>query len=501
MYVKSGSNMKRYNILRFFRIAVALVCVMLLALTFVDWGNGTATIDTLRGVGAALARWQFLPAVLSVSAMSVCLLLLLTLAFGRIYCSTLCPLGTVQDGINAVHNLRAKSARTRFAYRKPNRWLRYGVLVLTAVCVAAGVGFVVALVDPYSIFGRLMHEGLRPLVQGANNVLAVFFGDSFGREVVSVSWLSAVVALLTIAIIGLLAWRGGRRYCNSFCPVGTLLGEVSRASLFKIQIDTAKCIDCGLCGRKCKGECIDTANHRVDATRCVVCFDCIDACSQGAISYTMKSTPAPEKPADTSRRNFIATVAAVAAIPVAEAQQRHQRMERAMQGGGKHSSPRPVAPPGAQSIEHLQAKCTACHLCISKCPSHVLQPAVMEYGLQGIMQPVMRYDKGYCLYDCNLCGEVCPTGAILPLALEQKRMTQLGHAVFHREQCVVARDGVECGNCAEHCPADAIKLQRGVDGRLYPQIEKALCIGCGACENLCPATPKAIEVKGYKVHK
>ena len=501
MYVKSGNSMKRYNILRILRVAVALLCFALLALTFVDWGDGTATVDTLRKVGTELARWQFVPALLSVSALTVCLLLVLTLVFGRIYCSTLCPLGTVQDGINAVHNLRTKSARTRFTYRKPNRWLRYGVLALTAVCVAAGVGFMVALVDPYSIFGRLMHEGLRPLVQGANNVLAVFFGDSFGREVVSVSWLSAVVALVTIGVIGLLAWRGGRRYCNSFCPVGTLLGEVSRASLFKIQIDTSKCIDCGLCGRKCKAECIDTANHRVDATRCVVCFDCMDACAQGAISFTMRSKTSKEKPADNSRREFLATVAAVAAIPVAEAQQRHQRMERAMQGGDKHSGPRPVAPPGAQSIEHLQAKCTACHLCVSKCPSHVLQPAVMEYGLQGIMQPVMRYDKGYCLYDCNLCGEVCPTGAILPLALEQKRMTQLGHAVFHRERCVVARDGVECGNCAEHCPADAIKLQRGVDGRLYPQIEKALCIGCGACQNLCPASPKAIEVKGYSVHK
>ena len=502
MYVKSGNSMKRYNILRILRVAVALLCFALLALTFVDWGNGTATVDTLRKAGAALARWQFVPALLSVSALTVCLLLVLTLAFGRIYCSTLCPLGTVQDGVNAVRNYRDKKARTRFSYRKPNRWLRYGDLALAAVCVAAGVGFVVSLVEPYSIFGRIMHEGLRPAAQGANNFLAAFFGDSFGREVVSVSWLSAVVALVTIGIIGLLAWIGGRRYCNSFCPVGTLLGEVSRASLFKIQIDTSKCIDCGLCGRKCKGECIDTANHRVDATRCVVCFDCIDACSQGAISFTMRSKTSKEKPADNSRREFLATVAAVAAIPVAEAQQRHQRMERAMQGGGKHSGPRPVAPPGAQSIEHLQAKCTACHLCISKCPSHVLQPAVMEYGLQGVMQPVMRYDKGYCLYDCTLCGEVCPTGAILPLALEQKRMTQLGHAVFNRERCVVTRDGVECGNCAEHCPADAIRLQRGVDGRMYPQIEKALCIGCGACENLCPARPiSAIKIEGHEVHR
>ena len=430
-FVKSGSKMKRYNILRLMRIAVALVCVTLLALTFVDWGDGTATVDALRRAGAELARWQFVPAVLSVSALTVCLLLVLTLLFGRIYCSTLCPLGVVQDGVNAVRELRDKKARTRFSYRRPSPWLRYGVLALTVVCVVAGVGFVVALVDPYSIFGRLMHEGLRPVVQGANNFLAAFFGDSFGREVISVSWLSALVALVTIVVIGFFAWVGGRRYCTSFCPVGTLLGEVSRASLFKFEIDTAKCIDCGLCGRKCKAECIDTANHRIDPTRCVVCFDCIDACSQGAISYTMRSKTSKEKPADNSRREFLATMATIAAIPVAEAQQRKQQMQGAMQGRGGHGSgPRPVAPPGAQSLENLHSKCTACHLCVSKCPSQVLQPAVTEYGLQGIMQPVMRYDKGYCLYDCTLCGEVCPTGAILPLALEQKRMTQLGHALF-----------------------------------------------------------------------
>lgn len=511
MYVKIGNKMKRYNTLRIVRIVVALLCVGLLTLTFVDWGNGTATVDGLRRVGAEVARWQFLPALMSVSALTLSLLLLLTLLFGRIYCSTLCPLGVVQDGVNAVRNYGSKSARVRFSFRTPKLWLRYGVLALTAICVATGVGFVVALVEPYSIFGRTIHEGLRPAAQAMNNVLALFFGDSFGREVISVSWLSAVVALITTLIILSLAWIGGRRYCNSFCPVGTLLGEVSRFSLFKVQIDTTKCIDCGLCGRKCKAECIDTVNHSIDPTRCVTCFDCIDACSQGAISFTMRSkTSSATEPADHSRRNFLTTIATVAAIPLAEAQRRQQHMDRAMQGGGishggnasaKHGAPRPVAPPGAQSLKNLQAKCTACHLCVSKCPSHALQPAVLEYGLQGIMQPVMRYDKGYCLYDCTLCGEVCPTGAILPLALEQKRMTQLGHAVFHRGRCVVARDGVECGNCAEHCPADAIKMQRGVDGRMYPQIEKALCIGCGACENLCPATPKAIEVKGYAVHK
>ena len=211
------------------------------------------------------------------------------------------------------------------------------------------------------------------------------------------------------------------------------------------------------------------------------------------------SKPKVQTSVDRSRRDFLATMATLTTLPLAEAQQRKRRMQGAMQGGEAHPT-RPVSPPGSVSLKNLQAKCSGCHLCISKCPSHVLQPAVMEYGLQGIMQPVMRYDKGYCLYDCNICGEVCPTGAILPMLLEQKRMTQIGHAIFRRGRCVVARDGVQCGNCAEHCPADAIKMMRGVDGRLYPSVEKALCIGCVACEHLCPAEPKAIEVVGYERH-
>ena len=156
---------------------------------------------------------------------------------------------------------------------------------------------------------------------------------------------------------------------------------------------------------------------------------------------------------------------------------------------------------GSVSLEHLHAKCTSCHLCVSKCPGHVLQPAVMEYGLEGVMHPVMRFDKGYCLYECTLCGDVCPTGAILPLDKEQKKETFIGHAVFRRGLCVVHTDGVECGNCADHCPAEAIRMVPAADGRLYPEVERALCIGCGRCEYVCPASPlSAIHVEGYAVH-
>lgn len=504
---------KIYNPLRLIRQSVAVICLLLFVVAFADWGNGTPTIDQLHTIASALAGWQFVPAILSVSATTIVLLLLLTLFVGRIYCSVLCPLGVAQDAVNTLRNYHDKKAATRFAYRKADNWLRYSVLAVMALGIAIGTGVVVALLDPYSIFGRIIYDGFRPLVQALNNALALTVGDTFGRETVSIAWLSSIIALGTMGIIGVIAWMWGRRYCNAFCPVGTLLGEVSRFALMKIDIDTEKCNSCGLCARKCKSECIDPKNHKVDPTRCVVCFDCIDACSQQAISFSpikiakqnshakVETPQANKSVVGMSRGKFIASIAA-ATIPAAEIAMAHGR--RRGKGDGKcNGETRPVAPPGARSLSNLHAKCTACHLCVSKCPTHVLQPAVMEYGLQGMMQPVMRFDKGYCLYDCNLCGEVCPTGAIELLDREEKKMTFIGHAVFNKEHCIVNTDHVECGNCAEHCPAEAIKMVKSpIDRRTYPEVEKALCIGCGRCEYLCPAKPlKAITVKGYRTHK
>ena len=523
----------RKNIYRWIRYAVSLLCLLLLVATFSDWGNDLIEIDSLRRLGMKLTSLQFIPALLSVSMGVVVGILVLTLLFGRIYCSTLCPLGTMQDGVNWLHKRRDKKAALRFGFHKPNKWLRYGVLLVSAGFIAAGVGVGVALIDPYSIFGRIIFQGFRPIVQAINNVFAVFMGDWFGREPITVSWLSFVVALVMMLLIGALAWLKGRRYCTAWCPVGTLLGEVSRFSLVKIDINTEKCTSCGVCGRKCKAEAIDTANHRVDPSRCVVCFDCIDDCSQGAISFGVGGASSrsivvehqvkTDKQSGVSRKAFLSTVAAFASVPVMQAQRRGEAAGRAMQHGshGEHGAhgehgghggqnggahkrgPRPIAPPGVGSIENLQAKCTACNLCISKCPTQVLQPAIWEYGLQGIMQPTLKFDKGYCLYDCTLCGEVCPTGAIELLGREQKKMTRLGHAVFLKDRCVITTDNRECGNCAEHCPAEAIKMVRSaVDRKKYPQIEKALCIGCGKCEYLCPAKPeKAIVVKGFNQHK
>lgn len=500
------------NILRIVRISAAAACFVLLALLFVDWGRDTS-IDPLRGAAAPLARWQVVPAVMSVSVATLAVLLAVTLLFGRIYCSVLCPLGVLQDGVNMAAKLSSKRAAARFSYRRPRRWMRYGVLGLTAVLIAAGMGAAVALVDPYGIFGRIIYDGLRPIAQGCNNFLAVVAGDYFARETVSVSWVSAAIAFVMLAVTGISAWRGGRAYCNSFCPVGTLLGEVSRAALFKISIDTDRCVACGLCERKCKGACVDAKSHSVDVSRCVVCFDCIGVCPHGAISYTpvwdaaakgagAAADAAHGSAVDESRKRFLAAMAVTAAsLPAVKAQTLQNSFATVARVKKPLERRHPVAPAGAVSLDRLHAKCTSCHLCVSKCPGHVLQPAVMEYGLEGIMHPVMRFDKGYCLYECTLCGEVCPTGAILPLDAERKKETFIGHAVFRKKLCVVHTDDVECGNCADHCPAEAIRMVPSPDGRRYPEVEKELCVGCGRCEYVCPASPtSAIHVEGYAVH-
>ena len=161
----------------------------------------------------------------------------------------------------------------------------------------------------------------------------------------------------------------------------------------------------------------------------------------------------------------------------------------------------PVTPPGSVSFEHFTKLCTACHLCVSACPTQVLQASFLEYGLGGIMQPRMDYHKEYCNFECTACGEVCPTGAILPLNVEKKKITQIGKVIFIKENCIVETDGTDCGACSEHCPTKAVTMKPH-KGLFLPEVNTEICIGCGACEFACPVEPyKAIYVEGNPVHK
>jgi ferredoxin-type protein NapF len=161
----------------------------------------------------------------------------------------------------------------------------------------------------------------------------------------------------------------------------------------------------------------------------------------------------------------------------------------------------PVCPPGALSIAGFTSKCTACSLCISACPNGVLMPSFREYGLAGIMQPVMNFHKNFCTYECTICTEICPTDALQPLKTEAKKLTQLGKAIFIKDNCVVKTEKTACGACSESCPTKAVYMIPYEGNLLIPEVNDEICIGCGHCEYACPTTPyKAIYIDGNPVH-
>ncbi len=486
--------------LRKIRITLAIVVFALVSLLFLDF---TGTIHAWFGW---LAKIQLFPAIMALNVGVVIALVALTLVFGRVYCSVICPLGIFQDIVSWI-SARRKGKKHRFSYTKPLTWLRITMLVLFVVAIFFGLS---GILDPYSAFGRMAQNLFAPVYTWGNNLLAYVAErvDSYAfyhREV----WLRAlptlVIAVTTFVVIVILAW-GGRTYCNTICPVGTVLGFLARFSLFKPVIDENKCRNCSLCARSCKSSCIDFKNHKVDYSRCVACMDCIAACKHDALHFTTKhhaaktSDTAKETAPDSSRRAFLTGAGIIIGTAVANAQ------EKTVDGGlavilDKKVPKRntPIVPPGAVGLQHFEDHCTGCQLCVAVCPNDVLRPRLA-------MKPESSYERGYCRPECTKCSEVCPAGAILKITPAEKSSIQVGHAVWVRKNCVPIADGVECGNCARHCPAGAITMvpsdSADDSSPKIPVVNEERCIGCGACENLCPARPfSAIYVEGHELHK
>ena len=492
------------------RIVLATIFFACITLLFLD------VTGALHAWLGWMAKVQFLPAVLALNVAVVAVLLALTLLLGRVYCSVICPLGVMQDIISWVHGKTKKKNRFRFSWSPAKSWLRYGMLALFIILLVAGVNSAVALLAPYSAYGRIASSLLAPIYQWGNNFFAWIAekADSYAFYSTEV-WLRSlptfIVALVTFVVIFVLAWKNGRTWCNTICPVGTVLGFFSRFSVFAPVIDTEKCRNCGLCGKQCKASCINTKEHEIDYSRCVACMDCIDTCKDGAIHYAYRYAKKAEgktqeaKPGvDAGRRAFVTSAVIASSAAALKAQEIKvdgglAEIERAQ----KPERKTPIVPAGAVSLKHFSQHCTACQLCVSNCPNQVLRPST---SLLTFMQPEMSFERGYCRPECTNCSEVCPAGAIRPVTIEEKSSIQIGHAVINLDNCVVNTDGVKCGNCARHCPAGAIRLVRknpdDPKSLMIPTVDESRCIGCGACENLCPARPfSAIHIEGHEVHR
>lgn len=505
--------------LRKIRTVLAVVFWLLVTWLLVDF---TGVAQTYLGW---MARVQFLPAVLALNVGAVLFVIALTLLLGRIYCSVICPLGVMQD---AVARLRRK--KNKYHYSPARNTLRLTFLVIACAVLVLNLGWLAGLLLPYATYGRIAGTIISPLYKLGNNALAALAEhyDNYAFYSVDV-WLKSVpalvIAVLALLVISVMAWRGGRTWCNTVCPVGTVLGLLSRHALHGPVIDTDRCNSCGLCARNCKSACIDTKNHTVDMSRCVMCGDCMDACHHDAIhlghrTSSANSSGAPRE-ANQGRRAVLTSTALLAATGLLHAE------DKTTDGGlavieekRKPKRSTLIAPPGSLSVRHLRSQCIACQLCIDACPNDVLRPS---NSLDRLMQPEVSYERGYCRPECNRCSQVCPTGAIQPIAVEARTAIQVGHAVWDRDLCIPVRDGKACGLCARKCPAQAIQmvpLVQGVhrDGRrwldadnneiprekalLIPVVDEEKCIGCGACENLCPSRPlSAIHVEGHEVHR
>jgi len=199
-----------------------------------------------------------------------------------------------------------------------------------------------------------------------------------------------------------------------------------------------------------------------------------------------------------SRRRFIGAGIATAALAP---QYMKAQVDSKLTGRTNYKKQHPITPPGSKGQEHLASHCTSCHLCVSKCPAHIIKPAFMEYGFGGIMQPTISFEKGFCNYDCTICGDVCPNEAIHPLTVEEKHRTQIGYVVFVKEDCIVYMDETSCGACSEHCPTQALSMVPYKDGLTIPKVDTDICVGCGGCEYVCPTTPRAVHIEGNPVHK
>jgi ferredoxin len=473
-------------------------------------------------------KTQFIPSVLRSTAAGAAgaaavafIIIASTFFFGRAYCSSLCPLGTLQD---AAFRLTPRRRNNMFRRRRWKTVLRFSILIAAGGLAAAGFSLLLAVIEPFSIFSRVAADFLRPavnrLIIGISSIFQAV-GVYIEAEPLLFTFGSALFGFGLAAGILTAAIFRGRWFCNTVCPAGTVFSLPAAVSLWRIVIDPETCTRCGLCERNCKAGCIDASAMRVDAADCVLCFACLSVCPYDAISYRLSrradsraGTGFPaHRDADADRRKFLSSagrgallVGGLLLFPFGRAEAGDWLPKRLLtDGAGAGGGPdeiRIVLPPGAVDVRRYFSRCVQCHVCVSKCPQQVLVPAALTLGAAAAGKPVMDYGRSFCEFECTVCTRVCPAGALQPLEPAEKKATRIGTAAVEEELCVVFTDGTACGACAEICPTTAAFMVPYIGTLTAPEVTPEVCIGCGACELVCPVEGiKAIRVTGLASHE
>ena len=508
--------------LKFLRVVISILFLLTVTIAFLDF-RGILSKEYFN----AVLYLQFIPSVIkfinviSLSVAGFLIVIALTMLTGRVYCSTICPLGIFQDIVSRIARKFKSKKKKKYTFGQPYNILRYSLLALTIVSFLFGTIFIVNLLDPYSNYGRIVTGIFKPIFIGFNNLIAKGLEkfDIYFLYPVDIEWFKLSALAFPVLLLGtvvVMSAKNGRIYCNTLCPVGTLLGVLSKFSVYKIKFNEDSCINCGKCAVVCKSSCIDIKNKFVDYSRCVDCYNCLQVCPTFGISYQLSSGIKTTKPVqfstvktnesttDTGKRTFIAiTLAYIAAGLTLNSRKVYSKENVVVKNPTTIPNEKnyPVSPPGSQSIQQMKDNCTACHLCVSACPTGVLQPSFLQYGFTGMMQPHMDYHTNYCNFECTVCTDICPTGALLPVSDEEKKTLQIGKVQFEIDNCVVHTEKTACGSCSEHCPTQAVYMVPYEGELTIPEIDPDICVGCGACEYACPTRPyRAIYVDGNSEH-
>ena len=362
-------------------------------------------------------------------------IVLLTLLFGRFYCSLICPFGILQELEALVLRRKKKNTCT------PNYPVKYFIAAICFGLLVSGSVIAFRYLDPYTLFGSAITASL--------------------------------IGLIALAVVLMIVAFKNRFFCTNICPVGTILGLLAKVSLNKIYIRQDSCVSCGMCERSCPSGCIDSKNKTVDNETCVKCLKCLEVCPKGGMKYGIK--PKENVKFNINRRKLLISAGAIALFGCMV------KAGLVLKDKAVQKFKDIILPPGAGSEERFANKCLNCNLCVENCPNKIIAKADKDFSVVHL-----DYTKGACKKDCAKCGEVCPSGAIKRLTVEEKQRTRIGMAMIKDNTCI------KCGLCADAGPYGAISFTKGN----VPTLDATKCIGCGACKNACKTD--AIEVFAVK---